>query len=163
MKFSAKQAAKEVGKSVTTISRAIKSGRLSAVKQDNGSYEIEASELFRVFPRLEVAQPVAKQSKKDNMLPLATPSQPRLREGGDAVALKELREQMAQLENLSTRERKLLEQQIEDLREQRDEWREMASKQQDMARKMAEEQALLTSRLEELKTPRKGFFARLFG
>jgi FtsZ-binding cell division protein ZapB len=163
MIFSAKQAAKEVGKSVTTISRAIKSGKLSAQKHENGSYEIEASELFRVFPRKGNAQPVTQNEKKSNMLPLATPSQPPSHAGGNGGDLKELRAQLAQLESLSARERKMLEAQIEDLRQQRDEWRDMASKQQALASKMAEEQALLTSRLDEMKAPRKGFFARLFG
>lgn len=48
-KLSASQAAKAVGKSVPTITRAIKSGKLSAMKLDGGGYEIEASELFRVW------------------------------------------------------------------------------------------------------------------
>lgn len=49
MKFSASQAAKKTGKSVPTITRAIKSGKLSAEKTDSGGYQIDASELFRVF------------------------------------------------------------------------------------------------------------------
>lgn len=52
MKLSASQAAKETGKSVPTITRAIKSGKISAQHQENGTYLIEASELFRVFPPL---------------------------------------------------------------------------------------------------------------
>ena len=48
-KLSASQAAKAVGKSVPTITRAIKSGKLSATKLDGGGYEIEPSELFRVW------------------------------------------------------------------------------------------------------------------
>jgi len=50
MKFSLTQAAKQVGKSKPTISKAIKTGRLSAVKVGNG-YEIDAAELFRVYPK----------------------------------------------------------------------------------------------------------------
>jgi hypothetical protein len=49
MKLSASQAAKAVGKSVPTITRAIKSGKLTAGKLDGGGYEIEPSELFRVW------------------------------------------------------------------------------------------------------------------
>jgi len=48
-KLSASQAAKAVGKSIPTITRAIKSGKLSAKKLDGGGYEIEPSELFRVW------------------------------------------------------------------------------------------------------------------
>lgn len=47
--LSATQAAKTVGKSVPTITRAIKNGRLSARKLDGGGYEIDPSELFRVW------------------------------------------------------------------------------------------------------------------
>jgi hypothetical protein len=49
MKLSASQAAKAVGKSVPTITRAIKSGKLTAGKLEGGGYEIEHSELFRVW------------------------------------------------------------------------------------------------------------------
>lgn len=49
MKLSASQAAKKTGKSVPTITRAIKSGKLSAEKTVSGGYQIDASELFRVF------------------------------------------------------------------------------------------------------------------
>lgn len=50
MKLSATQAAKRTGKSVPTITRAIKNGTLSANKLGSGGYEIDPSELFRVFP-----------------------------------------------------------------------------------------------------------------
>lgn len=56
MKFTLNQAAKEVGRSKSYISEAIKSGRLSAekIKKEGAksySYSIDASELFRVFPK----------------------------------------------------------------------------------------------------------------
>lgn len=44
------QAAKATGKSKSTINRAIKSGKLSALRHSDGSYSIEGSELSRVFP-----------------------------------------------------------------------------------------------------------------
>lgn len=56
MSWSISQAAKETGLSKSTISRAIKAGRVSALRQDDGAYLIEPAELFRVYPR-EVAQP----------------------------------------------------------------------------------------------------------
>ncbi len=43
------EAAKETGLAKSAISRAIKSGRLSAVKQENGSFAIDPAELFRVY------------------------------------------------------------------------------------------------------------------
>jgi DNA-binding transcriptional MerR regulator len=57
MSWSISQAAKETGLSKSTISRAIKAGRVSALRQDDGAYLIEPAELFRVYPR-RVAQPL---------------------------------------------------------------------------------------------------------
>ena len=56
MSFSISRAAKETGLSKSTVSRAIKAGRISAQKQDDGSFLIDPAELFRVYPRA-VAQP----------------------------------------------------------------------------------------------------------
>jgi hypothetical protein len=44
------QAAKETGLSKTAISRAVKNGRLSAQKNEQGEYQIDPAELFRVYP-----------------------------------------------------------------------------------------------------------------
>ena len=49
MHLSLGQAAKETGMDKSTISRAIKSGKLSATRKENGGYEIDPAELFRVF------------------------------------------------------------------------------------------------------------------
>ena len=54
MKFTLGTAAKEVNKAKSTLSRDIKSGRISAEKQSNGSYVIDASELFRVYPKRSI-------------------------------------------------------------------------------------------------------------
>src|SRR5215213_6240225 len=43
------QAARLTGKSKPTITRAIKAGTLSATRNDDGSYSIDAAELARVF------------------------------------------------------------------------------------------------------------------
>ena len=45
------EAAKETGLAKSAISRAIKSGRLSAVRHENGSFAIDPAELFRVYQR----------------------------------------------------------------------------------------------------------------
>jgi hypothetical protein len=50
MELSASQAAKKVGKSVPTITRAIKKGKLTAKPRDGGGWVIDAAELFRVWP-----------------------------------------------------------------------------------------------------------------
>lgn len=48
--LSAGEAAKLVGKSVPTITRAIKNGKLSATPRKPRGWDIDPSELFRVFP-----------------------------------------------------------------------------------------------------------------
>lgn len=50
MQFSLSQAAKETGKGKSSIHRAIKSGKLSALRHEDGTYSIDAAELFRAFP-----------------------------------------------------------------------------------------------------------------
>ena len=57
MKYTLSDAALATGKNKATIQRAIKSGKISALKGESGSYEIDPSELHRVFP--PVAQRVA--------------------------------------------------------------------------------------------------------
>lgn len=49
--LSLSQAAKQAGKSKSTIGRAIESGRLSARKNQDGTFSIDPSELFRAFPK----------------------------------------------------------------------------------------------------------------
>jgi hypothetical protein len=58
MQFTIGQSARETGKSKSTISKAVKNGTISAEKQPDGSYQIDAAELFRVFPR-KAEEPVA--------------------------------------------------------------------------------------------------------
>jgi hypothetical protein len=61
MYYTLGQAAKMSGLSKSHLSRAVKSGRLSASRNPNGSLAIEAAELDRVFPATppsNVAQPV---------------------------------------------------------------------------------------------------------
>lgn len=70
-KLSLTQAAKAVGKSKPTLSKAIKTGRLSAKKVGQG-YEIDASELFRVYPQRGQSEPVKEitSSNRVNLLEL---------------------------------------------------------------------------------------------
>lgn len=63
MYLSLGQAAKEVGKSKATISKALKSGKLSYVNKTSAGYEIDRAELHRVFP-METPQPLSVNDKK---------------------------------------------------------------------------------------------------
>ena len=49
MTYTLGEAAKATGLSKPTISKAITSGKLSAIKNENGSYTIDPAELFRVY------------------------------------------------------------------------------------------------------------------
>lgn len=96
------QAAKQVGKSKSTLSRAIQSGKLSAQRLEDNSYEINPAELYRVWPAT-VAQPSADASH-------GTPEAPE----GDTAAV--LRVKVEMLENQIERERDT----VEDLRRRLD-------------------------------------------
>lgn len=111
MKLSASKAAKETGKSIPTITRAIKSGKLSAEKQPDGGYLIDAAELFRVF------DPVTSEGNETpSMLGIETPLSDRALQG----ELETLRERLRMTEAERDRERLQLTDQIDDLRRRLD-------------------------------------------
>ena len=56
MSYTLGEAAIACGKSKSTISKAIKAGKISAEKNDHGTFEIEASELHRVYPPAPIEQ-----------------------------------------------------------------------------------------------------------
>ena len=56
MKYTLRTAAEACGISKTTIHNAIRSGKLSAPKNECGGYEIDPSELHRVFPPVHHGQ-----------------------------------------------------------------------------------------------------------
>lgn len=58
MPYTLGQAAKATGLSKPTISEAIKKGKISAVRNENGSFAIDPAELHRVYP--PVASPASK-------------------------------------------------------------------------------------------------------
>jgi hypothetical protein len=95
-----------------TMSKAIKTGRVSAERQPDGSYRIQPAELFRVYPPetrgngLDRSEFVERETGNDNRLV------------GDEIAV--LRERLALLTDERDREREQLTDQIEDLRRRRD-------------------------------------------
>ncbi len=72
MKYTAGQAAKAVGVSTATITRAIKSGRVSALKDEGGAWRIDPSELHRVYQA-----PVSQASTKETLQRVVIPSESR--------------------------------------------------------------------------------------
>lgn len=107
------QAAKASGKSKSTLSRAIKMGRLSATRLDDGNFSIDPAELFRAYP--------------------ATPNNPfdeRPIEQGGTLIPAELQSRINMLELLLEKEREAVAREREisaDLKEDRDRWRQQAA------------------------------------
>ena len=135
MKYSAKKAAEAVGKSVPTITRAIKSGKLSAEKKPGGGYVIDPSELFRVYP--------SKSNDTGKALPSETPKKGNKSESVTPKISSEinlLREQIDRIDEMNARELKRLEEQIEDLRRDRDKWHALAEKQADTVKMLTHQQ-----------------------
>ena len=100
--LSLSQAAKLTGKSKSTINRAIKTGKLSATRHEDGSYSIDPAELSRAFG----IEPLGSTKRRD-----AEP------EGAH------LFERIAALEAMLSREREV----SDDLKEDRDRWRQQAT------------------------------------
>lgn len=96
------QAAKETGKAKSTISKAIRNGKLSASKDVHGQYAIDPVELFRIWPMKNGETdetPRGGSRSNDNLL----------------------------IENRGLQERiKLLEQHLDEMKSDRDEWRKQA-------------------------------------
>jgi hypothetical protein len=102
------QAAKATGKSKTTISKAIHSGKISAEKQENGSYQIDPSELHRVYPVTSPSGPLD--------TPLETP-----------VYTQRMFELEVLLKASEQRQADLV-QRITEIEEDRDQWRVQANR-----------------------------------
>ncbi len=118
MGLSLRNAAKEAGVSKSTILRAIQGGRLSAARTDDGGYDIDVSELFRVYP------PQSEQRSDTDAKGQDTPAAANGNTPDATVAALE-----AQLDGL----REILKRadaMADELRQDRDTWRAMAENQQ---------------------------------
>lgn len=69
MAYTLGTATKATGLSKTTLHRAIKSGRISATKKEDGSYEIDPAELHRVFPPVSQRNGSANPDLEQNVTP----------------------------------------------------------------------------------------------
>lgn len=148
VKLSLNKAAKEAAVAKATLLDALKSGRISALRNEKGHWEIDPAELFRVFPRTGV-QGVAE--------PIATPVQNQVKtiyNGALEVEVKMLREQISRMDDEREREREQLGGQIQDLRQQLE--------RQSLEHRQA--LALLTDQRDAVQSPTKaGFWARILG
>ena len=114
MKWSLNEAAKNGGRSKATILRAIKSGRMSAPKNELGEYEIDPAEFYRVFP------PTGSGPDDEPGTETATDQTKTAFETGQlAVELKLIRERMTMAGQMHEKELALLNARIEELRQDR--------------------------------------------
>jgi len=110
MAYTLGEAAKATGKSKATLSKAIKNGRISAMKDDTGAFQIDPSELHRVYPVT-----VRNEHK-------STPDKPHTNTENSGI-IRELQALLeAAQERLADKESV-----IADLREDRDKWRQQAT------------------------------------
>ena len=120
--LSLREAAQHAGTSKSTILRAVKAGRLSAVRTDDGGYSIDPAELFRVYP------PESRATKLDQS---ATRSEGQDAPGSATNETTELRIRNAALEaelnalkEILTGERR----RAEEIREDRERWHTQAER-----------------------------------
>ncbi len=110
MAYTLGEAAKATGKSKATISKAIKNGRISARKDETGTFRIDPSELHRVYPSTVSSELYE------------TPENTTVRPDIDG-AIRELQARLeAAHERLTDKETV-----IADLKEDRDRWRQQAT------------------------------------
>ena len=143
MSYTLGEAAKATGKSKPTIQRAIKSGKISAIKKDNGSYSIEPSELHRIYP-VKQSDSIDDTIVKHNVTPNENT--------GLQAELDAMRQKLENANLERERERELMGQQIDLYRERL----ERADKDKDQLT------ALLTNQ-DKVTSPRKSFWGKLLG
>ena len=131
MQLSMGRAAKVAGVSKSTLSRAIKSGKLSASRSEGGGWLIDPAELARVYEGCNPAtldNGVAEGAMAHRATPEAQPPQPGFQEG-EAVLREQVAALQAQLDLMRERldeSREQMRERVDELREQRDGWQEQA-------------------------------------
>lgn len=136
MSYSLAEAAKAVGRTKPALLSAIQKGRISAKKNAFGQWEIDPSELHRVY------RPISQEAKD------AERSLPELIEEREAK-IRELQTRLEATENL----KREIQARNEELRRERDDWKQQADEWRMQAKALPA----------AAESPRRGFWARLFG
>ena len=148
MKYTIGQAAKATGRSKSLVSKAIKDGKLSATRvgtTPTSPMEIDASELFRVYPLMPSRENKAEQPKE----------QPKEQPNHNAIAL------ATALEIVKV-ERKYQDEKIEDLKGQLQEAKALAEEYRQSLRSSEVKLIGVMEKITEADNKR-GFWQRLFG
>lgn len=145
MSLSPAQAAKHVGLTKQSVIKAIRAGRISATKNASGQWEIQPVELFRVWPAVN-------QDRGKDTLQV------------DAGLPPENTEVVAALKG----QIELLRSQLDDVRDDRNHWRQIAERglltNQRLSPEPIPETSPETVRVEPTPlSPEGGFWSRLFG
>ena len=114
MVYTLGEAAKATGKSKSTISKAIKNGRISALKGSNGAYSIDPSELHRVYPISIQETGTLEQEEDPNSYEVNTQNENKIMELEILLKATEQR-----LEDRG--------EQLSDIKKDRDKWRQQAT------------------------------------
>jgi septal ring factor EnvC (AmiA/AmiB activator) len=132
-----------------TIQRVIKKGVISANKAESGEWEIDPAELHRVFPIVTESDSPDHIMLRDN-----TPSNTNVLQRG----IEAQDEKIRQIEQQSERERRQLQDTIDDLR------RRLDQSEEERRRTQTQLTALLTDQRqkEALPAPPRSFWQRLF-
>lgn len=115
MRYTLGQAAKAVGKSKSTLSRAIKKGKISAEHDAHGQFAIDPAELHRVYPATEQGNDCAANDTGHH----ATPSNGTMQR----VEIAALERENALLREMLGREKEI----SRGLEQDRDHWRQQAT------------------------------------
>ncbi len=137
MAYTLGEAAKVTGKSKATISKAIKSGKISAEKGETGAFKIDPSELFRVYPM--------KQPSEQELTPETPPANT---------------DSSAEIKILQVK----LEAAEKEIQDKADQISKAEAREEDWRRQATNLTALLADQSEKVAEPSKrGFWARLMG
>jgi excisionase family DNA binding protein len=124
--LSLREAAEQAGTSKSTIWRAIKSGRMSAPRTDDGGFAIDPAELFRAFQPQQPSEHVVGQDATSVASDVERPATLETANRNDVLAVK-LAAAEAQVEGLKALLAEVKANRDE-LRQDRDEWRGRAER-----------------------------------
>jgi FtsZ-binding cell division protein ZapB len=137
MGYSLAEAARASGKSKMTIQRAIKGGKISAFRNEDGSYDIDPAELHRVFPVVSGDDPDTGNMGHDDTLSDINMLQ---------LEIKVRDEKLASVQAERERERKILQDAVDDLRHRLDQAEEERRKTQAQLTGLLTDQRAVTRR-----------------
>ena len=147
-KLSLNKAAKEACVAKSTLLEALKTGRLSGSKNEKGHWDIDTSELFRVFPKTGSENSI-EPIPTGGVVPVRTVNSDALE-----VEVQMLREQVTRLDAERERERLQLTDQIDVLKSQFE--RQSSDHRQALA-------ILTDQRHKESEAPKRGLWAKILG